>query len=220
MGAAEAGRYAAERLSWGKAFLAAGVMAGGRAKRFHLLDKTLYPLGGSPLVHRVINALRAAELFSAVVVVASRRNAEALVEQGIEVIVDNLEMGPLGGLYLLLRMFNRVFVVAADMPLITARNVRSFVFCCLRTEGVVACMPVRAPHGIPEPLYAVYTREALPLLERCIAEGELSIANCLRGGPVALISASEALRNPERELYNVNRYDDLALIVEELARLH
>ena len=85
-----------------------------------------------------------------------------------------------------------VAVLPVDMPFVTA---------ALLHELADACCDAAAPRGAPLP--AVFRRNALPLLERRLAAGELALHGALHELDAAEVETESAL------LVNVNTTDEL-----------
>lgn len=92
------------------------VLAGGRGRRFGG-DKLLFRISGKPLLLYTIERLEQAEKIDEIVLVASKENAEKLRDFGHDVVVDELMIGPMGGIFTALSLGD-AFVVAGDMPLL------------------------------------------------------------------------------------------------------
>lgn len=70
----------------------------GKSRRFGE-DKLLFEINGKPLILHTIDRLEKCNLIKRVVIVASSHNEKVMREFGYEVIVDELEIGPISGLY-------------------------------------------------------------------------------------------------------------------------
>ncbi len=182
------------------------VLAGGSSKRLSI-DKLLYPLRGTPMILRVASTLARVEGVEKVVAVSSPWNASSLEELGLEILIDELLLGPASGIYVALRMFSEIIVVAGDMPFVTSSAIERLVSAC--PSGFDACLP-RWSEGYLEPLCAVYRRGFLKALERGFVEGTLSVQRIVKGCRHLAIPVEAVFRDPRRELTNVNTLEDLA----------
>ncbi len=135
------------------------LLAGGRSSRMGC-DKALlpHPVSGLPLIVHQANTLReagCAELFLSV------REGADYPQIGPEVtrITDGGEGGPLPVIDRALGIMSRpvMFLLAVDMPFVTADLVRRLVALSTPDHGVVA----RRPDGL-EPLCAVYAKTTWP----------------------------------------------------------
>lgn len=189
---------------------AAAILAGGRSRRMGT-DKALLPLDGRPLVWHVIARLR--PLVSEIVIVGD--NAGAYRRFGIPVIPDpRPDEGPLAGIRTALMNTDAplVFCCACDMPFLETALVGRLLE--LAEQGVAAVVP--RVRGKPEPLCAVYAREALPAIEAELATGGRRIKDALARMPTRYVE-EEDLRvfDPElRSFVNVNTLEDLARVRE------
>lgn len=155
------------------------VIAGGKGIRFRP-DKLVLPIGGVPVIQRVINALK---LFTANIIIVAN-NPEALQFIGIPIIPDKEpNYGPLMGLYTgLLQSKDEWSIVAAgDMPFIQHKFL----------EGLIRMVPHKADRatasnlditaivpekdGILQSLLACYSKRFIPYFEEAITSGEKRI---------------------------------------------
>jgi len=181
------------------------VLAGGASRRMGI-NKLMYPVRGKPIVLRVVDTLHRVRRLCGVVVVSSARTASIFADLGVEVIVDNLLLGPISGLYIALRRFGRVFLVAGDMPFVTRRAVERLIDLC--SEDYDACVPSwRCGHL--EPLFSIYGSSALPLIEKLISRGMLSLHALLARVRTSKIPIEKLAKDPEKTFFNVNTIEDL-----------
>lgn len=175
------------------------VLAGGRSARFGS-DKALAPVAGHPLIQHAATALRNAGC--AVTVVAERPGKyDAL---GLPTIADEqIGLGPLGGLLTALR-----HVGAAPAPgiLVVACDLHGW------TQAWAAALLAAPPEAAIalfdtdplQPLLGRYATALLPIVERRIGEGRLSVHGLLEEcAPLRIPSPTAAV------LANINRRDDL-----------
>jgi molybdopterin-guanine dinucleotide biosynthesis protein A len=148
------------------------VLAGGESRRFGS-DKTAQRMGPSTLLERAVGTL--AEVFGRVVIVSSDPSRSV---EGVDTIPDlRVGLGPLAGLESALAHASEVglhaaFLLAADLPLVTAPVVRSI---CGALEDANAAAPARdGRHGI-EPLCAVYAVACLPEVRAALGRGERAL---------------------------------------------
>lgn len=129
------------------------VLAGGRGRRFGG-DKLLFRISGKPLLLYTIERLEQAEKIDEIVLVASKENAEKLRDFGHDVVVDELMIGPMGGIFTALSLGD-AFVVAGDMPLLVPEFI-DFIVERFEEAKKPACVP-RWSNGYLEPLHAAYS---------------------------------------------------------------
>lgn len=143
-------------------------------------DKALlpHPVSGLPLIVHQANTLRAAgctELFLSV------RTGVDYPQLGPEVarITDDGVDGPLSVIDLALGVVTRpvVFLLAVDMPFVTAGLVRALVARSTPEHGAAA----RFPHGF-EPLCAAYASASRPVFSRALREKARALQPLLARG--------------------------------------
>ena len=184
------------------------VLAGGRSRRLGR-DKAVEPLGGQPLIRRVVDRL-AAVVDETVVVVADEERAERLpLPDSTLVAVDAYpDCGSLGGIFtgLSAAPADWGLVVACDMPFLDLRLLRRILD--LR-GGHDAVVPVL--DGRPEPTHAAYSKACLPAMERRLWARELKISGFFADVNVHLLPEPEIDRIDPAHLsfMNVNTPEDL-----------
>lgn len=142
-----------------------GILAGGASARMGR-NKALLSFRGQPLVERQLATLR--PLFERVLVGANEPGPYAPF--GVEVVPDRLgERCALTGIHALLAAAatEHVFVVACDLPFLSARLIEALLE---RRGGADAVVPV-SDRG-PEPLHAVYGRACLAAIEASARRGD------------------------------------------------
>jgi molybdopterin-guanine dinucleotide biosynthesis protein A len=185
------------------------VLAGGQSRRLGR-DKAVEPVGGQPLIRRVLDRLSRVcdEL---VVVVSDQARGDALpLGPGHRVALDRYPGGgSLGGIFAGLATMRQDWglVVACDMPFLNLDLLRY-----LRSQrpGYDAVVPVLA--GRPEPTHALYSRDCLPFIEDKLKVGSLKISGFYDRVRVNYVpEAAVARLDPEYlSFFNVNSPEDLA----------
>ncbi|AJC71344.1 molybdopterin-guanine dinucleotide biosynthesis protein MobA [Thermococcus guaymasensis DSM 11113] len=181
------------------------VLAGGRGRRFGD-DKLLYKINGKPLVLYTIENLEMAKTIDEIVLIASKDNAERLRKLGYRVVVDELLIGPMGGVYTALSLGD-AFVVAGDMPLIVPEFV-DFIVSNFKKSGKIACVP-RWENGYLEPLHAAYSRAFREVLEERIKDGNYALNRAIRETDVCYIPIESLPEEWRESFFNVNTREDL-----------
>ncbi|WP_297552983.1 molybdenum cofactor guanylyltransferase MobA [Thermococcus sp.] len=184
------------------------VLAGGRGKRFGG-DKLLYRINGKPLILYTIERLETARRIDEVILVASKDNAEKLEKLGYRVVVDNLLIGPMGGVYTALGLGD-AFVVAGDMPLIVPEFV-DFIISEFKKSGKTACVP-RWGNGYLEPLHAAYSRAFREVLEEKIKAGNYALNRAIREVNPCYLPIESLPEEWRESFFNVNTREDLGRI--------
>ncbi len=181
------------------------VLAGGRGERFGG-NKLLYRIGGKPLVAHVIEKLEMATEVDEVVIVASPENVPHMEELGVDVMVDELLVGPMGGVYTAL-LRGDAFVVAGDMPSIVPKLVDMIVR-LFHESGKAVCVP-SWPNGYIEPLHAAYSSRFRRELERNMEEGMYSLNRAIRSASVCYLPVEKLPEDWRCSFFNVNTKRDL-----------
>lgn len=182
--------------------VAGAILVGGKSRRMGC-DKVLLPLGGKPLVERVINALR--PLFVRTVLVGDRH--ERFASYGLPVYADICPGSALGGLYTALVRAGtpHVFVSACDMPWPGSRLIAHL---CSLKDGYDVVVP-RTAAGF-EPLFAVYGAGCLPAMERMLRDGNFRIYDLYPDVRTRYVEEGElaGLVAPARTFVNINTRDE------------
>jgi molybdopterin-guanine dinucleotide biosynthesis protein A len=178
------------------------ILAGGQAARFGGRDKSALVVDGRSILDRQVGEL--ASLTDDVMIVggdARRREASVAACRTIHDIVPGC--GPLGGLHAALTNArgNAVFVVACDMPYVTAAFA-DYLFSLADNVHVVVPRTERGYH----PLCAVYARACLEPVAARLAERRLALHELMAAVPTRVVTEEEMSRfgAPSRLLTNVN----------------
>lgn len=178
------------------------VLCGGQSRRMGR-DKALMPVGGRPVIERVLHRLQG---WGDPLVVTNR--PEAYRHLGVPLIGDRFPgKGPLAGIHAgLAHSRHRVnLVVACDMPFVS-RALADLLFAHL--AGDDASVPRLGDR--PHPLFAVYTKECLGPLEMSLEAGDLSVIRFLRRVRTRFVEreAIAAVADPRLALFNMNEPAD------------
>ncbi len=180
------------------------LIAGGRAARMGGVPKGLLRLEGRPVLARSLDLF--GRLFGASLLVVN----DPSPYQGFEVdqLADLLpDRGAPGGLHAALTASRTPWVFAAgcDMPFLSAAGI---ALLAARRAGAPAVVP--RWDGRFEPLHALWSREALPALERALADGDLSMQRLVALVGAAVVEADEWRGvDPEgRAFLNANTPDE------------
>lgn len=185
------------------------VLAGGQSVRFGS-NKALTPIGGKPILHRVLAA--AAGLADEIFVVTN--TPEAYPDLGLPLVSDIRPAGgALRGLHTALSTATQPWVLclACDMPFLQTALLR---FLCERALAASAPLGVVVPRHADgfEPFCAIYNRSlCLPELEPLLDSGRWRMIGLYERVPVEAI-ALDTLRAHDPELLsflNINTPDDL-----------
>jgi molybdopterin-guanine dinucleotide biosynthesis protein A len=139
------------------------ILAGGKSRRMGE-DKGLIPYYGMPMVKHVIDQLNPA--VDKLTIITEH---EGYKQFGLDTIPDLIkDIGPAGGIYTALKnaTSDKIFITGCDMPFI---KTEAIAFMIQSSEDSEITVPVWDKN--PEPLFAVYSKECLPLWEELIKSG-------------------------------------------------
>jgi molybdopterin-guanine dinucleotide biosynthesis protein A len=179
------------------------IMAGGDSTRMKT-DKTQLTVAGKPLVEHVLEQLR--PHFTEILI--SAKTALSYQFPGIEVVPDERPaLGPLVGIVSALKTsrHDRNFVQACDIPETDMDLVREML---AAVSGHHAVTP-RNPDGSCEPLFAVYDKSVLPIMEEMLARGQRSVHKVF-----GLCDAAYLDLPDDRKIMNLNTMEDYRAFVE------
>ena len=195
------------------------VLAGGMSRRLGR-DKAVEPVGGEPLIRRVIGRLSQVTDQTVVVVNSAQRASELPLPDPAKVASDIYPGGgSLGGIFTGLLAADGAWgiVVACDMPFL---NVGLLAKMLLRRDGFDAVVPVLDDR--PEPTHAVYSKACLPYMEAGLKAGDLKIARFFDQVRVKYLSQTEVEKSDPDHLsfFNVNTESDLERALTLVAQGH
>jgi molybdopterin-guanine dinucleotide biosynthesis protein A len=173
------------------------ILAGGGSTRMGF-DKALLPFGGVPLIQHLVDDLR--PRFDGLLVGAS--DVEKYRFLALPVVPDRQrDMGPLEGLRVCLEAspFELNFVTACDVPRVDPSLINRLF---RAIEDADVAVPVSA-EGRPEPLLALYRRDAHRIATQVIASGERKLRALLARLKVREIPLGQA-----PWYHNLNTVDD------------
>jgi molybdenum cofactor guanylyltransferase len=179
------------------------VLAGGKSSRMGR-PKALLPFGDEPLIVHIVRALK--HIFEEIVVVAAP--GQEMPALTVKLVRDEVAyQGPVGGIYYGLKAAGGEFsfVTSCDVAFVNSPLISYLTSQISQHDVVVPYWQDRF-----QPLYAVYRRSVLPLLEGQLERGELR--------PVYLFDKVRTRRVAEEEIrsfdpqglsfFNMNTPDD------------
>ncbi|HEY7628192.1 MAG TPA: molybdenum cofactor guanylyltransferase [Ilumatobacteraceae bacterium] len=170
------------------------VLCGGSSTRMGS-DKATLPVDGVPMARRVADSLLAA---GCAPIVAVGGDADRLASLELDHLGDQFPgEGPLGGVLTVLSVVGRALIVSCDIPHVRSASLLRLVEASAGHQAAIAC----TDHV--EPLCALWTTSALPVLRSRFMAGERAMHRAIEGLDVAWVAMT-----PE-ELRNVNTPDDL-----------
>ena len=179
------------------------ILAGGQSRRMGA-DKAVLEYEGMTLLER---AARTALATGMPVLVAGRSRPDNWPLPNVDFVPDTVpNRGPLGGLETAMRRAaGPIVALACDLPLLTADALH---WLSAQASG--------QPHehglavlndGQWEPLFSVYTPACLPLIERRLAAGRLSLHGLIESGDFGRADAPAWIA---AQLANINTPEELA----------
>ena len=184
------------------------VLAGGVSRRLGR-DKAIEPVGGVPLIERVIERLSRVSDETVVVVNDGKRASVLPLPDLARVATDIYPgKGSLGGIFTGLAAAGGEWniVVGCDMPFLNTELLRYMLSV---REGFDAVVPV--VDNWPEPTHAIYSKTCLPHIESRLRADDLKIDRFFSEVRVNFIPEGEVARlDPDRlSFFNVNTQQDL-----------
>ena len=181
------------------------ILAGGKSSRFGS-NKALALHQGAALIQTITRRL--AGLFPETLLITNTPENYAFL--GWPMAADHYHnCGPLAGIHAALRTISqpRAFVCGCDMPLVNQDLIR---FLCQLPGDHEVVLPW-LPEG-PEPLYAVYSKKALPIIEKNLALNQCKIGTLYEKLRIRKVTAEEILQIlPDFTTFqNINHQHDLA----------
>jgi molybdopterin-guanine dinucleotide biosynthesis protein A len=181
------------------------ILAGGKSSRFGS-NKALALHQGDALIQTI--ARRLAALFPETLLITNTPEEYGFL--GWPMAKDLYpDCGPLAGIHAALRTVSqpRIFVCGCDMPLVNPDLIR---FLC-ELEGDHDIVLPWLDEG-PEPLYAVYSKKALPIIEEQLSKNQYKIGMVFEKLRIRKVTAEEILQIvPDLTTFqNINHQHDLA----------
>jgi molybdopterin-guanine dinucleotide biosynthesis protein A len=179
------------------------ILAGGNSTRMGR-DKAMLPIFGRPMIEHICRQL--SPWFGQMIISANDRNLYSFLN--VPIVQDRmLGRGPLMGIASALRASTTEanFVTASDIPEIDVDLVRDML---RQADGYDAVVP-RIGSGKYEPVFAVYKKSALEIIEQALELGVHRIADALSRCRVKYIELSR------RQLENINTMVEYQKYIEE-----
>ncbi|MCK9295440.1 MAG: molybdenum cofactor guanylyltransferase [Desulfobulbaceae bacterium] len=186
------------------------ILAGGTSSRFGS-NKALALLHGTQIIRHVASVLE--DLFPQHLLVTNSPDTYRFL--GWRMIGDiHAGSGPLAGIHAALHHMTtpQAFVVGCDMPIIDNRLI---AYLCNLAGNWDAAVPWLAAG--PEPLYAVYRKSCLPVIDRQLREKQGKIRLTLEQLKLHKVTEQEvlAITGDLTTFHNINRLGDLQLLLEK-----
>lgn len=179
------------------------VLCGGKSSRIGM-EKAFRTLNGKPIFEQVLEVLE--KIFENIVI--SSNNRRLFSPYGFPVIEDIYkDKDAIGGIYSVLKNISTqyVFVVACDMPFIDENAIRYLIN---QANGYDVVVP--KVKGKYQPLFALYSKNCIDLIERNILNHRLKIVDIIEQMNSKIVSGKELKKicNIEKNFFNINTEDD------------
>jgi len=145
------------------------ILAGGRSVRMGT-NKAFLNVGRKGMIERVAGELK--NVFAEILISGDIETGRRL---GLKVVTDIIKnCGPLGGIHAALHgaSYEKCLVVACDMPFVKASLAR---FMMQQAEGYDVAVPRQGIYL--QPLFAVYSVNCLPAIERSLAAARYKVTD-------------------------------------------
>ena len=183
------------------------ILAGGLSTRFDGANKAFFDLGGRRVIEPVISVFQC--IFNEILLVTN--DPLKYLPWDLNLVTDLFDLkssltGIHAGLFYAANPY--IFVAACDTPFIR-KSVVELVLSEIE-PGVAAVMP-ETPSGT-EPLFAAYSTDALPVVERHVRQRKFKIQRVFQNLGIKKIPAARVMAiDPELEtFFNINTAEDLA----------
>ncbi len=176
------------------------VLVGGKSRRMGA-DKALLTVRGRPLYRNALDALR--DLSPRLLLVGGP--VERFSEEDVPVVQDIYPGSSLGGLHAGLHHAQTpyIFALACDLPTPSLALIRHLL--SLRSGNDVVVPRLK---GLFEPLFAVYSKNCLPHIERQLAEGNCRIVEFFPKVRTLVVDV-DLFEGGEKSFLNLNTPNDL-----------
>lgn len=180
------------------------ILAGGQSRRMGQ-DKAFLPVGGRPVIERVIAAVTPLtdDLF------ISANTSDKFAGYGLPIVPDVYpDKAALGGIYSVIQAARHahVLVVACDLPFLNVALLQHLIDLAPTAEVVA---PLIQPPQ-PETLHAVYSRACLPAIQKRLLANQLRVIGFFEDVSVHYVARDEVAQfDPEfHSFINMNTPED------------
>lgn len=182
------------------------ILSGGKSSRMGS-DKASKLLHGKTLIEHVITQLETE--VDSIVIVSDNPDHKSFGKPVINDLLKNI--GPAGGIYTALSHSSteKKFIVSCDMPFITPVGIRYIID---QSEDFEITIPKLE---FAQPLFGVYSKKCLPLWEKLIRSGQVSLRQLILHFKLNLLSVNDLSIFNEKFFSNINSPSDLDAFMEE-----
>jgi molybdopterin-guanine dinucleotide biosynthesis protein A len=181
------------------------ILAGGKGSRINKNKSLIMLPDGKTLLHKCVNSL--SKVLTKIVIVTNQK--ELYPDYDARVVEDLIkDKGPLGGIFtgLSYSTTHCNFVIGCDMPFPQTRLIELLLQECDDYDVVIP-----ETGGEVEPLFAVYSKNCLPVISDHLRKGDLKIRNIFEKLKVRMIREKEIDQVDPQHLsfFNINTAEDL-----------
>ncbi|MBF0520213.1 MAG: molybdenum cofactor guanylyltransferase [Nitrospirae bacterium] len=194
--------------------MAGALLSGGENSRFPY-PKGLIKIGGTTIMEKTLRLFN--ECFSEVILSTNAPeiyfSIAPLYEHKPVVLIGDVydKRGPMTGIFscLLNCNYDNMFVAACDMPFIEKEAVELMIRYAHDNPDFDAIAPLC--EGVPEPLFAIYNKSVLPVMEKSLKGGQKSLKILLKEINTKYIDGSDfTVGNCKNNCFiNINTLENL-----------
>ena len=183
------------------------VLAGGRSTRMQV-NKAFTEVGGLKLIDNVLG--KVSEVFDEVILVTNDPESYfCYADESVRIVSDLIPgKGPLSGIHagLYCARYDVTLAAACDMPFLNMDLAVHMIDMLGDHDGVV---PRIGEYFLP--LFAVYTRRCLPIIEESLLLDRLKLSDIYESLDILYVNEKEIRRfgDPAVIFYNINNREDL-----------
>lgn len=183
-----------------KSTISGFILAGGLSTRMGS-DKALLKIAGEPLLGRMINIIR--PFCHRVAVSGMKEDYQVFSTEMIADLVAGI--GPISGIYSSLKISNSEWnlLVSVDVPFLNKELLDLLI---LNKDGFDCVIP-KHDSGL-EPLVGLYHKNALPVVDEMIKNGDYKLMNLLSKLNTRYLDCNFLIKKYPRLFMNLNRPED------------
>ena len=185
------------------------ILAGGKSTRLNT-DKAFLKFNDATIIENTINKLK--NIFNEIIIVANNnleKYNNIIKNNKITLTKDLIEnKGPLGGIYTGLKTAkdDNNFILACDMPFININLIKYMS----KFNGFDAVVPKNNKEI--EPLYAIYNKKIIPIIEKQFKNNTLKIRDTIKKIKKVKYIGNKEIEKFDKDLmcfFNINNKEDL-----------
>ena len=192
--------------------IAAYILAGGKSIRMGQ-DKGFVSIAGKPMILHVIELLE--QFFSDIRIITNNQEYEIFGKKLIPDIIE--DKGPMGGVYTGLSHseFDMSFFISCDMPFVSKDWLDLLISNSMKGKITVPNIA-----GSIQPLFAIYPKNILPVLQQLLAQNKLKMIRMIESLPHSQVIFELSEKNLPFEFNNINSMLELREVELELNKIN